>query len=223
MALNTYKPEYNITGGTTGGLPSAPGPTPLNLPKYDYGKLAGLQQEFMAPGTAGLQREVRNIASRRYASPIERRQAIRGGIRGYGEALPGIQAGALQQAAGIYAPEYERQVAEAQSLAEQRRQQEMLDYQAALEEARRERQREEIETQQATQQSSDIYDPLVPIGLHQSRAYGGRRFVRRSELPGATGGQPFTTSYYLQQQIDRTQPTQQAITGTPYSTPSWAR
>lgn len=100
----------------------------LKVPEYDTGRIAGLTQEQMSPALGSLRRQMQRVQARRYASPLARREAIRGGIRGFGEALPAIQAGAQRTAMGLYQPEYQREVAEYNRLERERQ----------LEEARQE-------------------------------------------------------------------------------------
>jgi len=92
------------------GLPLGPRatlkPMVTEAPQYDLSRIAGLSQEQAAPSIGGLRRQMQQIQAGRYGSLTERGEAIRGGIRGFGEALAPIQASAVRTAQGLYQPEY---------------------------------------------------------------------------------------------------------------------
>ena len=94
-------------------------------PKYDRGRLRALTQEQLAPTISRLGRQMQGVQTATYANPMQRKQAIRGAIRGYGEALAPAQAQATRTAQGLYAPEYQAQLQGTQT----RYQQELRDYQ----------------------------------------------------------------------------------------------
>lgn len=93
-------------------------------PKYDGGRLRSLAQEQLAPTISRLGRQIRGVQTATYANPMERRQAIRGAVRGYGEALAPAQAQATRTAQELYQPEYQAQLAGAQ----RQYQQQLADY-----------------------------------------------------------------------------------------------
>ena len=115
-------------GGSGGGLPR------LSLPSIDYSKIAELSQEQIAPTRAGLTRALQSVQAQRFGSPVARKQALRGAVRGAGESLGGAQAAATQTAYGLYRPEFEAKMEEA-----------MERYRLQLEEDERNRQEKEKE------------------------------------------------------------------------------
>jgi hypothetical protein len=112
--------QFSDIGGVTGSS--------LRLPKPDLTKIAGLRQEQLAPTRAGLTRMVESVGAGRFANPVARREALRGAVRGAGEALAPAQAAATKTAYGLYRPEFEAKMNEA-----------LERYRLQLEEAERER------------------------------------------------------------------------------------
>lgn len=92
------------------------------MPEFDQSRITALMQEQLAPAIGSLRRQVREVGARRYGSPVEEREALRGAIRGYGESLAPLQAQSARTAMSLYMPEYQAQIAAyRQALDEQRR------------------------------------------------------------------------------------------------------
>ena len=94
------------------------------VPEYDTKRIAGITQEQMAPALSGLRRQMQRVQARRYGSLLGRKEAIRGGLRGFGEALAPIQATAARTAVGLYDPEYRRELDEWERLRREREREE---------------------------------------------------------------------------------------------------
>lgn len=136
-------------------------PEGLRVPEFDKGKVQSLQQEIMAPQLSGLRRRLQKIGASRFATPGERREALRGGLRGSGEAQAAIQVGALKEAQGLRRAEFERDLMEVQ------RQQQELE---------RERQLQEREEERGFASSRDI----TPSGAFEAAS------LRLATRPGFT-------------------------------------
>ena len=80
------------------------------FPEYDLGKVKELTGEQFAVGAGKVQRAVRGVTAGRYGTPTARREAIRGAIEGYGEALGPLQASAARTGRTLYEPEYRGRV-----------------------------------------------------------------------------------------------------------------
>ncbi|MCK5612985.1 hypothetical protein KAR91_64520 [Candidatus Pacearchaeota archaeon] len=147
-AVNPYATsEYDPTQAppmrrlVSGGRTTTPGIVEYRPPAYDESKIKAYQQEAMAPGLSRLRRQAREAQASRYSSPTERREAMRGLMRGYGEALAPLQAGAGTQARQRYDIQYQQAImAEKQRVAAEERAAER-EYQESL--------RDEAEAKQA--------------------------------------------------------------------------
>lgn len=102
-------------------------PTEYKAPEYDLGRIKALTQEQMAPTVSGVRRAIKRVQAGRFQTPTARKEALRGAIRGAGEALGPAQTGAVRSATALYTPEFEA-----------KRQEELLRYQQALAEERKE-------------------------------------------------------------------------------------
>jgi len=132
---------------------------------YDTRKIAGYQQEAMAPGLSQLRRALQGVQARRYGSPTERGVAVREAIRGYGEALAPLQAGASQEAMQRYAPEYEQTIMAEQQRLTSEREKNILEYQQALADYNR-RLQEEADAKMMEQQTAlqgTAQTPAIPL------------------------------------------------------------
>ncbi|MCK5602697.1 hypothetical protein KAR91_12525 [Candidatus Pacearchaeota archaeon] len=89
-------------------------PEGLRVPEFDKGRVRSLQQEIIAPQLSGLRREVQRIGAGRFRTPGERREALRGGLRGAGEAQAAIQVGGFREAQGLRQAEFNRKLMEYQ-------------------------------------------------------------------------------------------------------------
>lgn len=161
----------------------------LRVPKYDQSRVTGLAQEQVAAGIGKMRRELQRVQAGRYGSPVARGEAIRGGIRGFGEALAPLQAAATRTATGLYEPEYRRELLE-------------------FERAQRESEREEIATtrrglrdpsgetyREATQRL--LKGQAGDIGLPRTAAEEGR-----VGLPGG-GSQEYVNPQYWPQGVEQ--------------------
>ena len=149
-------------------------------PEYDRSKLAGLQQEQMAPGLAELRRQMQSARGKRYGSLTGRSEALRGTYRGAGEAMAGLQAGAQRTAMGLYQPEYARDVAEW----------ERREVEKAKEEERRFQRATPIGgggTYRAAGERMEAYDPFGASARFAERQIGEQAQMP-TRLTGATGG-----------------------------------
>ena len=124
FALPTYdptgaQPRRVVAGGGGGGggarsLP--PSIVEYKPPEYNEQQVQAYQQEALAPALGALRRGLREVQAGRFASPSARREALRGAVRGYGEALAPLQVGAGAQARQRYDIQYRQDI-----LAEQQR------------------------------------------------------------------------------------------------------
>ena len=126
------QPSRAFVGMREGGGSSTPDIVKYRPPAYDEAKIKAYQQEAMAPGISRLRRLTREGMSSRYASPSARREGLRGLMRGYGEALAPLQAGAGAQARQRYDIQYQQKIiAERQRVAAEERANER-EYQESL-------------------------------------------------------------------------------------------
>lgn len=103
-------------------------PTEYKAPEYNLKRIKALTQEQLAPTTSGVRRAIQRVQAGRFQTPTARKEALRGAIRGGGEALGAAQAGAVRAATALYAPEFEA-----------KRQEELLRYKRSLEKEREEK------------------------------------------------------------------------------------
>ncbi len=103
-------PESRLVG-SSGGRSATPGIVKYRPPVYDERQIRAYQQEALAPGVSGLRRSMREVQAGRYKSPTARREALRGAMRGYGEALAPLQVGAGAQARQRYNIQYQQAIA----------------------------------------------------------------------------------------------------------------
>jgi hypothetical protein len=117
MAINLNQPTGGVSahGGGRGGA-LVPSIVEYRPPEYDEQQVQAFQQEALAPGLGALRRSLQEAQAGRYSSPSERREALRGAVRGFGEALAPLQVGAGAQARQRYDIQYQQAV-----LAEQQR------------------------------------------------------------------------------------------------------
>jgi len=135
------QPLRAFAGGGGGGS-STPDIVKYRPPAYDETKIRAYQQEALAPGVSGLRRSMREVQAGRYKSPSARREALRGAMRGYGEALAPLQAGAGAQARQRYNIQYQQAIAaERQRVAAEERAAER-EYQESLRDEAKEEQEE---------------------------------------------------------------------------------
>ena len=131
---------------STGGLEGRP---TYKEPEYDWHKLRELQQEEMAPELATMGRGLEDIYTRGDSNPMERAEAMRGGMRGMGEGLGQIQAGGMQSALAMYQPQWESALTKSK-----------IDYNTALgqwQAKEEERMKGEAEKKVAIGRVSDLY------------------------------------------------------------------
>ena len=121
--LTGYAPPQTIgdvpqvrgsVSSSRGGL--SPSIVEYTPPAYDEEQVQAFQQEMLAPSLGALRRSMREMHAGRYAGPSARREALRGAVRGYGEALAPLQVGAGAQARQRYDIQYQQAI-----LAEQHR------------------------------------------------------------------------------------------------------
>ena len=153
--------QFGARTTTPGGLPR------LELPRQDPRELAGLVQEQLAPTRAGLTRALQSVQAQRFGSPVARREAFRGALRGAGEGLAPAQAAATRTAFGLARPEFEARMQEA-----------MARYRLQLEEA--ERKRIEKEQVRGLTRTDPEAEELVRVQLQPGSGY---HYIPRSQVP----------------------------------------
>ena len=70
-------------------------PTEYKAPEYNLKRIKALTQEQLAPTTSGVRRAIQRVQAGRFQTPTARKEALRGAIRGGGEALGAAQATAI--------------------------------------------------------------------------------------------------------------------------------
>lgn len=169
-------PESRLVG-SSGGRGATPSIVKYRPPAYDEAKIKAYQQEAMAPGISGLRRLTREGMSSRYASPSARREGLRGLMRGYGEALAPLQAGAGTQARQRYDIQYQQAIA-----AERQR--------VAAEERAAEREYQESLRDEAKEEQEEVDRVIIGYNAAGFPMYGTREEAASRSMLLATERQP---------------------------------
>jgi hypothetical protein len=102
------------------GIAIAGGQDKGQAPEFSLERVRALSQEQMSPQISAVRRAIQGVQAGRFANPLARREAIRGAVRGGGEALAGIQAAGTRQGLALHRTEFDAQMAEFRRQEEER-------------------------------------------------------------------------------------------------------